>query len=154
MYVHIWLYSNSVMVLELIFFFFSMPVLLLSQCSEKGENPGTLCQVVVLPLQLALCHIPNEKYQHFLGQCPWCWKPGGLSIWQAKGSQDGVLSCWPWSEVFWRVKVFSLVDQGTSQLCCQGIIFSFIGFFLIALNIGLHLFFWRGEYWVLCTFPV
>lgn len=82
------------------FFFFSMPVLLLSQCSEKGENPGTLCQVVVLPLQLALCHIPNEKYQHFLGQCPWCWKPGGLSIWQAKGSQDGVLSCWPWSEVF------------------------------------------------------
>lgn len=61
--------------------------------------------------------------------------------------------------LLWRLVLagegFSLVDQGISQLFCQGIIYNFMGFFSsVALNMGLHSFILEWRYGVLCTFPV
>lgn len=60
---------------------------------KKRPKDGTLCPVLLFPSHLALSYAQKE-YQHLLCQHHHRLKPEGLSIWQAKGNQKGMLSCW------------------------------------------------------------
>lgn len=60
---------------------------------KKRPKDGTWHPVVVFPSHLALSYAQKE-YQHLLCQHHHCLKPEGSSIWQGKGNQKGMLSCW------------------------------------------------------------